>query len=116
MDWFLHDKDTRHVKEFRRSSLITLRKSFLTCRRTELPFFFLSGFFFTNIMIHRAAGERVGYFFNSSLPLPHALQTLRHYPGYCCRELTSAHSSQLDSYQKHLVSYRKSLSTKLHAL
>ena len=39
----------------------------------------------------RTAGEGRGHFFNSSLPLPPASQTLRHYPGDYCRELTSAH-------------------------
>ena len=43
---------------------------------------------FTN---HRTAGEGGGHFFISSLPLPPASQTLRHYPGDYCRELTSAH-------------------------
>ena len=69
------------MKELRRCSLIILRKSVLACRKAELAFFcffFLSGFFFTNIMIHRAAGEAGGYFFNSSPPLPPALQTIRH--------------------------------------
>ena len=41
------------------------------------------------------------------------LQTLIHQPSYCCRELTSAHSWQLASNQKPLISYRMSLSTKL---
>ena len=40
--------------------------------------FFLSGFSFTNIHYHRTAGERGGYLFNSSLPLPLASQALRH--------------------------------------
>ena len=39
-----------------------------------------------------AEGER--YLFNSSLPLPLDTQTLRHYPGDYCRDLTSAHSQQ----------------------
>ena len=37
-------------------------------------------------------GEGGGHFFNSSLPLPPASQTLRHLPGDYCRELTSTHS------------------------
>ena len=42
-------------------------------------FFFLSGFSFMNIHYYRTAGEWGGsIFFNSSLPLPHASQTLRH--------------------------------------
>ena len=64
-------------------------------------------------MIHSAAEEGVGYFFNSALPLPPTLQTFKLPPGYCCRELTSAHSWQLDSNQKSLVSYWNSLNTKL---
>ena len=44
----------------------------------ENNFFFLSGFSFTTIMNHRTAGEEGGCFFNSSLPLPPASQTLKH--------------------------------------
>ena len=40
--------------------------------------FFLSGFSFTKFTNHRTAEEGGGYFFNSSLPLPPASQTLRH--------------------------------------
>ena len=41
--------------------------------------FFSNGFFsFTNIRIHRPAGEGGGYLFNSSLPLSPASKTLRH--------------------------------------
>ena len=68
---------------------------------------------FTN---HRTAGKGGGHFLNSSLPLPPASQTLRHQPGDCCRELTSAHSQQPDSSRKPLVSESKSLTTKLRAL
>ena len=57
-----------------------------------------------------------GYFFNPSLPLPPASQTLRHWPGDCCWELTSAHSWQPDSNREPLISERKSLTTKLRAL
>ena len=49
---------------------------------------------FTN---HRTTGEGGGHSINSSLPLPSASKTLRHYPGDYCRELTSAHSQQPDS-------------------
>ena len=93
------------MKELRCPSLIILRKYVLTCRKTELAFFvlflfcfilffFSSGFFFTNIIMHRVSGEGGSYYFN-------------------CRELASAHSWQPDSNQKPSVSYRKSLSTKL---
>ena len=67
---------------------------------------------FTN---HRTAGEGERHFFNSSLPLQPASQTLRHWPGECCRELTSAHSWQPDSNWEPSVSERKSLTTKLSA-
>ena len=40
------------MKELRRSSLIILQKSVLTC-----PLLFLAGFSFTNMMIHRTAGK-----------------------------------------------------------
>ena len=40
------------MKELRRSSLIVLRKSVCTC-----PLLFLTGFSFTNMMIHRTAGK-----------------------------------------------------------
>ena len=105
---------TSVIKELRRSSLVTLQKCVLTCHKAELAsFFFLSGFFFTNIMNQRAVEEGVDYFFNSSLPLSPAIETFRHSPGYWCRELTSAHSWQPGSNQKPLVSYWKLLSTKL---
>ena len=41
-------------------------------------FFFLSGFSFTNIHESQDCRGRGGHFFNSSLPLPPASQTLRH--------------------------------------
>ena len=54
---------TSVMKELRRSSFIILH---------------IIRFFLTNIKILRAAGEGGGYFFNSCLPLPPALQTIRH--------------------------------------
>ena len=66
---------------------------------------------FTN---HRTAGEGGGHFFNSSLPLPPASQTLRHQTGDYCRELTSAHSQQPDSNREPLVSERKSSYASFH--
>ena len=80
-------------------------------------FFFFSIWVFLSrtFMIHKTAGERGGYLFNSSLPLPPASQTLRHQLGDYCRELTSAHSWQPDSNQEPLVSEGKSLTTKLRA-
>ena len=41
-------------------------------------FFFYLGFLSRTFANHRTAGEVGGHFFNSSLPLPHAPQTLRH--------------------------------------
>ena len=76
MGWFPYNKDIRHerVRTFvmlRFSSLITLPKSVLTCRKAELAFLFLfyQGFF-TNILIYREAGEGEDYLFKLSLPLP----------------------------------------------
>ena len=83
-------------------------------------FFFLSIWVsFTNI--HKALDRRGrdggrGHFFNSSLPLQPASQTLRHQLGDYCTELTSAHSQQPDSNREPLVSERKSLPTKLRTL
>ena len=39
-------------------------------------FFFYLGFLSRTLTIHRTAGEGEGLFFNSSLPLPPALQTM----------------------------------------
>ena len=78
-------------------------------------FFFYLGFLSRTFTIHRTAGEGGGYFFNSSLPLRPASQTLRHKPGDYCREFTSAHSQQLESDREPLVSERKPLTTKLCA-
>ena len=82
----------------------------------EIIFLFYLGFLSRTFTIHRAAVEGGGYFFQSSLPLPPASQTLRHQSGDCCRELTSAHSQQPDSNREPLVSERKSLITKLRSL
>ena len=68
---------------------------------------------FTN---HGTAGKGGGHLLNSSLPLPAVSQTLRHWPGDYCRELTSTHSQQLNSNRKPLISERKLLTTKLWAL
>ena len=79
-------------------------------------FFFYLSFLSRTSTNRRTAGEGRGHFFNSSLPLPPASQTLRHQPGDYCRELTSAHSQQPDLNREPLVSERKSLTTKLRAL
>ena len=82
---------------------------FFKCRvylKNSIIFFFYLGFLsrtFTNL---RTAGEGGGHFFNSSLPLPPASQTLRHQPGDYCRALTSAHSQQPDSNLEPLVKYK----------
>ena len=55
-------------------------------------FFFLSGFFFTNIHYSQDSRGRGDYFLKSSLPLSPASQTPRHHPGNYWRELISAHS------------------------
>ena len=78
--------------------------------------FFSLSFLSRTFTIHGTAGKGGAYLFNSSLPLPPASQRLRHQPGNYCRELTSAHSWQPDSNREPLVSKRKSLTTKLHAL
>ena len=79
-------------------------------------FFFYVGFLSRAFSNHRTAKKGGGYFINSSLTLPPASQTLRHYPGNYCRQLTTGHSQQLDSTQEPLVSKCKSLTTKLCAL
>ena len=80
----------------------------------KLCFSFFFSRTFTN---HRTGGEGGGHFFNASLPLPPASQTLRHQPGDYCRELNSAHSQQPDSIRESIrVSECKSLTTKLRAL
>ena len=94
---------TSVIKKLRHSSLILLRMFVLICRKAELAFF-MSGFYFTNIMIYRTAGEEGGYLFIYFLPTPSVSLILRHKPGYCCREPTSADSRQPDSNQEPLVS------------
>ena len=80
-----------------------------------MPFFYL-GFLSRTFTIHRAAGEGGGYLFNSSLPLSHTSQTLRHQPVDYCRQLTSADCYQQDSNQEPLFSERKSLTAKPRAI
>ena len=79
-------------------------------------FFFYLGFLSRTFTNHRTAGKGGGHFFNSSLSSPPASQTLRHYPGNYCRELTSAQILQPTSNQEPLISERKSVTTKLRAL
>ena len=82
----------------------------------KIDIFFLSGFSFTNIHKSQDCREGGGHFFNSSILLPPASETLRHQLGNYYRELTSAHSQQLDSNQEPLISERKSLTIRLCAL
>ena len=86
------------------------------CYEFPTHFFSIWVFFHIHSRFTGQQGKGGGYLFNSSLPLPPVSQTRRYQPGNCCRELTSAHSQQPDSNQEPLVSERKSLSTKLHAL
>ena len=79
-------------------------------------FFYYLGFLSRTFTNHRTAVEGGEHFFDSSLPLPSASQTLRHQLGDYCRKLTSAHSQQPDSNREPLVSERKLLITKLRAL
>ena len=78
--------------------------------------FFYLGFFSRTFTNHRTAGEGGGYLFNSSPPLTHTSQTLRHWPCDYRRELTSARNLQPDSNREPLILERKSLTTKLRAL
>ena len=82
----------------------------------QLAFSFYLGFLSQPFTKHMTAGEGGEHFFNSSLPLSPASQTLKHQPGDYCRELNSAHCQQPDSNQQPLVSERKSLTIKLRAL
>ena len=52
--------------------------------------FFLSGFVLQRFTNHRTAGKGGRHIFNSSLPVPPALQTFSHSPGDYCREITTA--------------------------
>ena len=77
--------------------------------RRFFVFFLYLGFPLQTFTNHRIAVEGGGQFFNSSLPLPPALQALWHWQGIYCW-------GQLDSIQELLVSERKSLTTKLCSL
>ena len=79
-------------------------------------FFFYLGFISQPFTNRRNAGEEGEHFFNSSLPLPPASQTLRYLLGDYCKDFTSAHRQEVDSNWKPLVSERKSLTTKLRVL
>ena len=82
----------------------------------QIFFFFYLGFLSRTFTIHRTAGEGESYPFITVVPLPPVSQTLRHQPGYCCREFTSARSQQPDSNREPLVTEHKPLTTKLRTL
>ena len=90
--------------------------AFIIFMKWKSPFFFYLGFASRTFANHRTAREGGGYSIDSLLPFPPASQALRHWPGDCCRELTSAHSQQPDSNREPLVSGRKLLTTNLHTL
>ena len=70
-------KNFQHQNYKRNSEIFILKKG--TYDDIYLiNFFFLSGFSFTNIHESQDCRGRGGHFFNSSLPLPPALQTLRY--------------------------------------
>ena len=103
----------RTIMCFNSFFLITLGSYFAKTkqRNNNHKTFFYLRFLSRTFTIHRTAGEARGYLFNSSpsLPLPSASQTLRHWPGDYCRDLTSIHNQQPDSNREPLVSERKLL-------
>ena len=102
--------------------VLSMLSSFSCCNihlilKSFVGLFFLSGFsFHEHSLFTGQQGKGEGIFFNSSLPLPPASQTLRHQAGDYCRELISAHSQQPDSNREPLVSKRKLLTAKPLAL
>ena len=110
---------TSIMKDSRRSSSTYTESLFLYVVKHNLvflfQFFFLSGFFSQIFSIHRTAGEGGDYLLIFFLPLPLASQTLRHQLGYWCRELTCAHSWQLESNKEPLLhALQNSLFLHLH--
>ena len=97
---------------FELSSFFSNKKKLESHKRV---FFIYLGFLSQTFTNHRTAGEGEGHFFNFSLPLPPASQTLRPLTEDYCRELTSTHSRQPDSNRVPLVSERKPITTKLRA-
>ena len=73
-------------------------------------FFSVWVFFHNHSQTTGLQGKGKGIFFNSSLPLPPALQTLRHQPGDYFRQLTSAYILQLakETLQNTELAYRNS--------
>ena len=114
-------KPQRRSKQLWRelSVLVTINTFLRYCSSKNsavFSFFLCLGFLSQTFMNDRTAGEGGRHFFSSSLPLLPASQTLRHQPDDYCRGLTSAHRQQPDSNHEPLVSERKSLTIKLHAL
>ena len=98
--------------------IVSQQSNMIVAQTNISDFFFYLGFVpraFTN---HGTAGEGTGgeHSINSSLPLLSTSRALRHWPGNCYRELTFAHSLHPDLNRETLVSKRKLLTTKLHAL
>ena len=75
--------------------------------------FFYLGFLLRTFTNHRTVGEGVGHFFNSSLPLPPASQTLS---WAATAESSPLHIArgELESNREPLISECKSLTTNTH--
>ena len=108
-DWFLYNRDLRHEK-FKTLLSAYTEILFLHVVKHILLFlvfvFFYLAFVLRMFTIHKTVVEWGGYLLISFLPLPPASQTLRHYLGYCCRELTFAHNWQPGSNMGPLVNAR----------
>ena len=100
---------------FRVFSKDGILKNNYTKMHKQYSFFYLD-FISRTFTIHRAARDRGGHCFKSSLPLLPASLTLRHQSGNFCKELTYSHTGLSNSNREFLVSKRKSLTTKLRDL
>ena len=98
--------------------IITNLRCYLTTYgdKTDHVGFFYLGFLSRTFANRRTEREGGGHFFNSSLPLPPASQTLRYQLGDYYRELTCAHNQEPESNREPFASKRKSKTTKLRAL
>ena len=78
-------KDSRHSSSTYTESLFlhVVKHNLLFCFSS----FFYLAFFSWIFRIHRTAGEGGDCLLISFLLLPRASQTLRHYMGYCCRDI-----------------------------
>ena len=79
-------------------------------------FLFLSGFSFINSYEQQDSRRRETPFFNSSVRLPPASETLGYQPGDYCRGLTPAYGQQLEQNWELGISEHKLLITKLRVL